>query len=46
MEELLRKIEGFIDEQVKKFEEHPIATSFKILVFYIMFKLVWRMVKK
>ena len=46
MEKIIEKIEGIIDATVAKFEENPVKMSLKLLMFYLIFKLVWKTVKE
>ena len=46
MEKIIEKIEGIIDATVTKFEENPVKMSLKLLMFYLIFKLVWKTVKE
>ena len=45
MEKIIERLEGIIERQLKTFEEKPVTTSLKFLLFYYIFKKVYEMVK-
>jgi len=46
MEKLLEKIETLVEKQIADFEKNPISTSFRLFIFYWIFKNIWKEIKK
>ena len=46
MDQLIAKLEGIIEKQIIAFEEKPLATSIKLLVFLWVFKYIYREIKR
>lgn len=45
MEQILNKIELFLEKQFQSFEKNPIKTSIKFLFFYWIAKVVYKEIK-
>lgn len=46
MEKILERIEQVVEKQIEEFEANPVRTGIKLLIFYWIFKQVWREIKR
>ena len=46
MENLIEKIENFINQSIENFEKNPLKMSIKLIVYYLIIKFVWKTVNK